>query len=311
MIELMVAAAIISALVALLIPAVLSARAASHRVGCVNNLRQVALAHIRSNFTDANGGRGQGGSGPVAFFDALGYPALGRFYETEPNRLMAREVDLTCPVLLCPSDNPSAPQVGMTNYCMSSGISYHANDDCTGMYCSDRLRSPSEVLDGLSNTALYSERLAFTIEDTWQDEAALARDPKRYFWNTSVRMLGGGEGAALRFAEICRTKRSSLVPTSHIGESAFSWTYPYSHLLQPNSHPCRNGPEPGYYPLPEDPTFIVLSDYYSVIPPTSLHANGVNVAFADGHVRFVANAIDLGVWRAIGTAAGGEAISDF
>jgi prepilin-type processing-associated H-X9-DG protein len=39
---------------------------------------------------------------------------------------------------------------------------------------------------------------------------------------------------------------------------------------------------------------------------TSRHANGVNVAFGDGGVRFVPNSIDLAVWRGIGTRNGGE-----
>jgi prepilin-type N-terminal cleavage/methylation domain-containing protein/prepilin-type processing-associated H-X9-DG protein len=41
----------------------------------------------------------------------------------------------------------------------------------------------------------------------------------------------------------------------------------------------------------------------------SRHAGGVNVAMADGSVRFVSNTIDLRTWRALGTRAGGEAVS--
>jgi prepilin-type processing-associated H-X9-DG protein len=38
----------------------------------------------------------------------------------------------------------------------------------------------------------------------------------------------------------------------------------------------------------------------------SRHGGGVNVAYADGHVRFVPDSIDLAVWQALATVAGGE-----
>lgn len=40
--------------------------------------------------------------------------------------------------------------------------------------------------------------------------------------------------------------------------------------------------------------------------PSSLHADGVNVCFADGHVEFVADAIDNQAWWAMGSRDGGD-----
>jgi prepilin-type processing-associated H-X9-DG protein len=41
----------------------------------------------------------------------------------------------------------------------------------------------------------------------------------------------------------------------------------------------------------------------------SLHPGGVNALFCDGHVFFAKNTVNLGVWRAVATCAGGEVVS--
>jgi prepilin-type processing-associated H-X9-DG protein len=41
----------------------------------------------------------------------------------------------------------------------------------------------------------------------------------------------------------------------------------------------------------------------------SFHPGGVNVAFADGSVKFIKNSISLNSWRALGTMKGSEIVS--
>jgi hypothetical protein len=43
----------------------------------------------------------------------------------------------------------------------------------------------------------------------------------------------------------------------------------------------------------------------------SHHSGGVHTALADGAVRFISDAIDLDLWRSLGTEDGGEIVGDF
>jgi prepilin-type N-terminal cleavage/methylation domain-containing protein/prepilin-type processing-associated H-X9-DG protein len=43
----------------------------------------------------------------------------------------------------------------------------------------------------------------------------------------------------------------------------------------------------------------------------SKHSGGINTIFADGHVQFITNSIDLNTWRALSTMNGGETIGNF
>jgi prepilin-type processing-associated H-X9-DG protein len=47
----------------------------------------------------------------------------------------------------------------------------------------------------------------------------------------------------------------------------------------------------------------------AVMPPSSRHPGGVNLLAGDGSVKFIKDSINLQVWRALGTRAGGEVVS--
>ena len=50
---------------------------------------------------------------------------------------------------------------------------------------------------------------------------------------------------------------------------------------------------------------------YAAVTSRSYHAGIVNVVLMDGSVRTVEGTIDLRVWRALGTRAGGELHEEF
>ena len=63
----------------------------------------------------------------------------------------------------------------------------------------------------------------------------------------------------------------------------------YNHVTVPNSSIPDCGTEMG-----------------GLVTSRSWHRGGVNVSMADGQSRFVDEDVDLRVWRALGTRAGGE-----
>ena len=74
----------------------------------------------------------------------------------------------------------------------------------------------------------------------------------------------------------------------------------YNTIQTPNRHSCVNGE-----------TGTGRASEFAAITASSLHTGGVNVAMADGSVRFVSDSIDRSVWRAIGTRNGNETVGEF
>jgi hypothetical protein len=75
-----------------------------------------------------------------------------------------------------------------------------------------------------------------------------------------------------------------------------------------------------HYLLPNSPTCDCVTNDLSAGPgqytavgfraARSHHIGGVNLLLGDGSARFVSNAVSLTAWRAVGTRAAGEVISD-
>jgi prepilin-type processing-associated H-X9-DG protein len=53
-------------------------------------------------------------------------------------------------------------------------------------------------------------------------------------------------------------------------------------------------------------TFVMPPGGYGMFPASSLHTGGVNVAYLDGHVEFIAESIDMKTWRRLGTINGND-----
>lgn len=288
LVELLVSITVVGLLVALLMPAVQYARESARRSECRNHLKQLILAchqHVDSHGNFAMSDTGQE-SWQVRVLPYLEHqkPVLvnGRI-TSGPERIA---------VYACPSDPQSLGSV-LDYY----GISYFANDGrglgkVDGFYrtITGIPVQPRDITDGLSNTAAISERLAMLDSNkSGSDFSNQAVWHHRIVLRTPTPLPDFDQ-----FADQCESNSIPPRLTQYIEMS-------YNVIQTPNRHSCRNG-DAG------DP----VSGIYAAITASSLHSGGVNLALADGAVRFISDSIDRKVWRALGTRNGGEALgADF
>lgn len=302
LIELVVVIAIIAIMAAFLLPAVQYARETARRMQCSNNLRQITIAMhtYEGAFACFPPGSAQGASALVAMtpfldqndlFQQVKYQA-GYFNGVEPvGRYYVS-------AFRCPSDG--APQTlkpegfAATNYAADSGIwLFHKGFDGVfrhweepGLGQGGPPRTGAEITDGLSNTVAFAEILA----------ADGSKKRLRATWKMTPLFVSGELDD---FAKACSSLPADPAASGWVGSVTHSgrpWVNGslgvtlFNHVESPNNPSCTNQTE---------------LDSASIASNSS-HNNGINAGFADGHVKFVDDAIDLKVWRALGTIGVGD-----
>lgn len=306
-VELLVVTSVISLLLALLLPAVISVRAASRRAACQNNFRQIGLA--LDNFEAAHQSYpnalcgvdwidgqqrfrcGSPWAEMAGFLDGSATQSAIDAVRT-PSRWDPSDLDIPSPVVLhCPEDSLANSRAA--SYRMNRGVLplYPADPHgvFTGVFYRNFGRRPAEVTDGLSQTAFASERWVATISGVDR-----IRDPI-VIPTVLVPELAEACIAANR-------NRTQLAPASSPpwGTNWLSGQLShctYYHFYPPNCtwRDCSNVEKTNYE----------ISG--SVMPSArGGHGQGVLVLFGDGHCEFASNDIDLSIWRAWGSRDGWE-----
>lgn len=321
-VELLVSLGIISLLMALLLPAVQSARESSRRIECMNRLKQImlgtdAFASNRQHYPEYSSGgvdaqgRLHGNVCPLVeilpyidqadvyhrmnrenwhgAYDAYG---SGLLYSPQNEEFVKHTISL----YQCPSDQN---RPGSSNYRanMGTGADSYTNrpappfDACfdpnngNGAFEMMKELQPRDFTDGLSNTAIYSERVIGDGNgaqlDPWRDYSQV---------DDSWPHCTAGE-----LQSTCQT--ISGIAKQHASFGGHTWLFAskshtaYDHILPPNSRipDCAH-----------DGTAIP-SATNSAISARSQHPGIVSVAWGDGSVRAISEQVDLNVWREQGS----------
>ena len=307
LIELLVTVGVVALLAAVLLPAVMASREAARNAQCQNNLKQLGLA--LHNFESSRGafpaghGRGDRRSPHAALLPFLEQAARAAGGGGSGGGGAVA-------VFLCPSDGAGAG----TNYraCTGSdpywhraawglvGLSDGPPDGAVaaktaGAFLAHDPVPAAGVRDGLSQTAAFSEKLVSGAGRAW--------DPGTDYWYTALALGRDGYPAAEELLALCEPYAGA--PSVFRHDAGRDWrdgdyvATLYNHAAGPNPHfpDCSAANVPhGYSPEPG-----------GLHPAASRHSGGVNVLALDGAVHFVGDAVDLPLWRALATRAGGEA----
>jgi prepilin-type N-terminal cleavage/methylation domain-containing protein/prepilin-type processing-associated H-X9-DG protein len=308
LVELLVVIAIIGMLVALLLPAVQSARESGRRVNCTNHLRQLGIAanaflSEQRSFPTGSDSHAWGAapSTPWTFFrwSALAHltpylednnvyktidfsvPIYNASFNVTPQN--AAGVKIVIPTFLCPSDRGLivSPLFAPTNYaaCAGTGVNGGSPAAADGIFYINSHTRAEQVPNGLSHTALFSESILGNA-----DGSASTKDPAVDYKFTLVTPLTDGNcGGTFQwnvsdgrgFSWACGEFRCAL----------------YNHYYLPNQNTpdCLGAALAGG----------VQSEYidYGWRTARSRHPDGVNLGLADGSVSFIGNDISLAVWQ--------------
>jgi prepilin-type processing-associated H-X9-DG protein len=159
-----------------------------------------------------------------------------------------------------------------------------------------------DVLDGNSNTVAFSEKgLAGQGGRTVIGQVAWNRPGVNA--NPALCLTTAASMKYLPGVEISQYTAGNLWAFGH------PWWNGFNTILPPNSPSCYQGDR--------NP-----SDDPGVFSASSRHPGGAQVTMADGSVRFIRQTIacgnygvgtppSFGIWGALGTIAGGEAVSDY
>jgi prepilin-type N-terminal cleavage/methylation domain-containing protein/prepilin-type processing-associated H-X9-DG protein len=335
LIELLVVIAIIGVLIALLLPAVQSAREAARRAQCTNNLKQmgIALHNYESSFKVFPFGKGASYGGvlpgtPVyarwsvnsqllmfleqgTLFNAINFnlppetPGMAGAVPfmppyQNPNRENATACQIQVATFLCPSDMAVIST-------WPGGNNYLGNMQTWACDLGDTNPSTTNPTETPKGIFYYLSAVKVSAVTDGLSQTA--------FFSEKIR--GQGQPNPRTDMVVIPTATSeddtynvckNILPAQGVpltSRQGMSWVMgemcctTYNHVSTPNTRTCAGLGFPGN-----------MANMAMQVPPSSYHPGGVNVLMGDGAVHFIKDGTALQTWRALGTRNGQEVLSN-
>jgi len=349
LIELLVVIAIIAVLIALLLPAVQSAREAGRRAQCTNNLKQIGLGMhnyhstydvfpmgVSASRSTWNAGKcGVGPDGLVTWNGWSCQAMLLPYMEATPvyNAINFSFDPLVCnsqifqntafltsiPGFLCPSDPYSGPKTTfLNNYCASIGttigVVQNYGQNSSGIFSYQQPNGLASITDGSSNTVAFGESLVGNggnkVNYRGNGVAGVC-----YAWNYDA---SSNPTQTMQTLQTCNNGWNQAINSSspyggapNIGVNrGYHWGWGAEAMTLINT---IVPPSSTQYPWNACRAGCTCGNYdmdhAEIANVTSNHPGGANVLFGDGHVAFLKSSLSMQIWWALGTRDNGETIS--
>jgi prepilin-type N-terminal cleavage/methylation domain-containing protein/prepilin-type processing-associated H-X9-DG protein len=328
LVELLVVIAIIGILVGLLLPAINAAREAGRRTACTNNLKQIVAALV--SYESVNRSFPPGRMGCDAF---SGSPCLG----PSGLSLSGSQTSATSAFLQILPQLDDVPLYSRFAP-LSNGAVYPARSDGTTsgwnsasvldglskrppvFLCSSDIAGPAnKILNPPTMTSSYALVLGSlgqnAITGTNGSVVYPVADEKhqKYYNNGPFIYLMPHRSADISDG-LSNTMFVGETTSGDLPDSMNSWPVSVAYLscLRSTNNPLNTQAGTGAMVSITNAGPIVAGGMALPSQATgafaSRHPAGANFAFGDGHVRYIANVIDLPTYRALSTIAGSEPV---